>query len=195
MFTMNENDIRKKLHKFLHNDYNLIIDEFGVCGGETIIDIVGIKKYELIGYEIKSAKDNLLRLPQQVCSYNRVFNKLYLVTIEKHLENAIKIIPDWWGVILAKDGLITVREAGENNQIDSFSLAQILWKQECIDLLAKYDLIKGHKSKPRFKLWRIIAENLPLETIQQYVIETLLTRVYMPRKPCKGGNSLETDTV
>jgi hypothetical protein len=55
-----------------------IIEELGVVHGKSRIDIAVINGL-MHGYEIKSDKDTLQRLPEQMNMYNSVFNKVTLV--------------------------------------------------------------------------------------------------------------------
>ena len=54
----------------------------------------------MVGYEIKTDKDNLKRLPHQIEAYNEVFDENYIIIGRKHIEMVNAIIPDWWGVYL-----------------------------------------------------------------------------------------------
>ena len=54
------------------------------------------------GFEIKSDIDSLARLPHQTELYSSVFDKITLVVGATHLYHAFNIIPDWWGVLVAR---------------------------------------------------------------------------------------------
>lgn len=93
----------KELEK--HRSYNKqpskIFEEFGVRHGTVRIDLAIINGV-MHGYEIKSDRDTLSRLPEQMNKYNAVFDKITLVVGKRHLYNAINIVPDWWGIVVAK---------------------------------------------------------------------------------------------
>ena len=78
-----------------------IFEELGVRHGAARIDIAVINGF-MHGYEIKSDSDTLERLPGQMNEFNAVFDKMTLVVGKRHLYDAINIIPDWWGIIVAK---------------------------------------------------------------------------------------------
>ncbi|MEO8211094.1 MAG: sce7726 family protein, partial [bacterium] len=81
-----------------------------------------------IGYEIKTEKDNLTRLVSQANNYSQVFDQAFIIVAEKHLQNAKKIIPDWWGIYLIKS---------INTETYSFIYdrkAQLLWKEEALEV-------------------------------------------------------------
>jgi hypothetical protein len=80
---MRDRDVRaavlRKLAAVYGNDANTrIVQEMGVCSGSVRIDIAVINS-ELWGYELKSERDTLERLPSQAKLYNRVFDRVTLV--------------------------------------------------------------------------------------------------------------------
>src|SRR5687767_9037317 len=67
---------------------SLVIDELGLKNGELRADIAVLKK-NMIGYEIKTDKDNLMRLLSQMVGYNEVFDKVYIITGSKHFTKVV----------------------------------------------------------------------------------------------------------
>jgi hypothetical protein len=59
---------------------------------------VAVVNGSLHGFEIKSDRDTLRRLPAQRDAYNALFDEVTLITGDRHIEKAMAIIPDWWGV-------------------------------------------------------------------------------------------------
>ncbi|ODA07378.1 MULTISPECIES: sce7726 family protein [Paenibacillus] len=179
-------DIRKSLHCILQKEHELepdtlILDELVVCQGDARID-VAVVNGEMNGYEIKSESDTLSRLPSQSEYYNKVFDKVTILTASKFVEGILDIIPEWWGITQAEkeeDGMVhffVLREAQKNLNIDALSLAQLLWRDEAISILKERGLQKGLLSKPRQVLWRALAENLPLQELQDEVRGKLKAR-------------------
>lgn len=178
-------DIRKKLHDIFNKKYSndmntLIIDEFNLCQGLARIDIVIINE-QIHGYEIKSETDNLLRLPNQIDIYNKVMNKMTVVTGENHYEKIKELVPDWWEikvVVHNKNGfrLITKKRGRKNKNINPYSLTQLLWKNEAIEILTKNGLEKGIKSKPKKIIWEKLASSLSLKELQSEVINAIKNR-------------------
>src|ERR1700733_2509791 len=80
-----------------------IVEEMGVWSGSVRIDIAVVNG-SLSGYELKSERDTLERLPRQVRLYGHVFDFLHLVVGKRHVEKAKAMIPDWWGVKIAIAG-------------------------------------------------------------------------------------------
>lgn len=169
-----------KIPQYCTND-TLIVNELDICGGTSRIDVAVING-KLHGYEIKSEQDNLRRLDDQITSYNLVFNTLSIAVSEKHVSEVEQIIPDWWGILCAIGDsknleLITYRNAAENPNVDGFSVAQLLWREELLSLLYGYtDITKGLNSKTRFQLAQLASKKLNHSFLQDYVRLALKSR-------------------
>lgn len=181
---MRDYDVRSALKSQLDEEHRseiaetLVVDELGLCN-EVRVD-VAVVNGALSGFEIKSARDRLTRLPAQVVTYSKVLDHAVLVVAENHLKEARRQIRPWWGVRVARmvNGqtiLETARPAKQNPNIDPYALAQLLWKQEAIDLLAMRELDSGIRSKPREFAWRRLAE-LDLDELRDDVRTTLKAR-------------------
>src|SRR5882724_5773501 len=102
--TMRDRDIRLGLHRELeraHRRYaseTLFIDELGLCQGNARIDLAVVNG-SLSGYEIKSERDTLQRLPHQVEVYSRALDYVTIVASNSHIAKTIDLIPEWWGVL------------------------------------------------------------------------------------------------
>ncbi|MBF5736386.1 sce7726 family protein [Escherichia coli] len=184
---MKDQDVRFAVHHKLLKESHLdpdclVVDEFSISLGASRADIAVINGV-IHGYELKSEYDSLERLPLQIKHYSSVMDKVTLVVAEKHLEGALKLIPGWWGVktvsVGSKGAILIKHMRGEklNRNHDTLMLAQLLWKDECIDVLERWGYSKGIKSKPRFELWNIIAENIPIANLRFEVRTALKKRV------------------
>lgn len=171
----------QKIPEFTDDQSTIIINELDVCSGSAIIDIAVING-KMHGFEIKSEQDTLDRLQTQAYFYNKVFDTVTLVTYYKHLDRALKIVPNWWGIINVNKGknssivLEVVKKPALNPSLDNTRLAQLLWKDEQIILLKKYGITKGVKSKSRMELSKIIGNHINGIEIKNFVRETLKTR-------------------
>jgi hypothetical protein len=178
-------DIRRTLHRthlsVFQNDPNtIIIDELGLSQGDARIDIAVING-NLHGIEIKSERDTLERLPSQEKIYSKILDTVTLVTGENHIQKATEMVPNWWGIILAKQShknieLKEVRPARTNQNIEPYSVAQLLWRDESLAILTSFNLANGIRGKPRSYLWEVLADNLPLDSLCSIVRETLKKR-------------------
>ncbi len=144
--------IRKRLNR-LHkgDDDTLVVEEMGVWSGAVRIDLAVING-ELGGFELKSDRDTLERLPYQIEIYGHAFDRMHLVVGSKHAQKASAIVPKWWGFIVAtseagKIVLTEERQSEINPRIDPYVIANFLWKEEAILVLESFGLSKGWKSK------------------------------------------------
>lgn len=158
-----------------------IIEELGVCHGTARIDIAVVNGI-MHGYEIKSDQDTLQRLPEQMNVFNSVFDKVTLVVGKSHLYGAINMVPDWWGVMIAKvdaDGSVIfnlIREGENNKQQDGVSVARLLWREEALRILEKAGKANGLYSKPRDCIYEKLSTVFDQETLGEKVRETIFVR-------------------
>ncbi|WP_433581278.1 sce7726 family protein [Paenibacillus amylolyticus] len=172
--------IERLIHEHSKSSETLIINEMSVSQGLSRVDVAVLNGI-MQGYEIKSESDKLIRLPLQVNEYNKVFERMTIVTADNYLEGVKKIIPSWWGIIKVsnKKGiptLRTVKKGRVNPSLDSLALAQLLWRDEAIDLLKKRGLEKGILSKPKREVYKRIADSLKPEELKLEVNQYLKTR-------------------
>lgn len=181
---MQDSDIRKLLHPYLKKENKkykdtIIVDEFDLCSGLSRIDIAVVNGV-IHGYEIKSEEDTLNRLPNQINYYNRSLERISIITNKSHLKQVKELVPNWWGVLTVKmDGkknIITeLRKAKSNPQIDTDSLLQILWKEELVAIVDKYEIdISVHLNKRKIR--ESISNSLTISFISQEVRSALKSR-------------------
>lgn len=183
----NDKIIRIGLEKNLkeyYSEYPLrIIPEFGVRHGSARIDIAVINGL-IHGYEIKSDRDTLQRLPRQMPIYNSVFDQVTLVVGKNHLYEAVKIVPDWWGIQIAKilnpDNAVSfsnIREAEANPDQDNVAIARLLWREEALGILEEIGQADGVRSKPRSAVYERLVEVLDSHVLKTKVREHLCSRI------------------
>lgn len=183
---MRDLDIRRHLRHRLESEFGndptaLILDELGVCCGQVRMDMAVVNG-ELKGFEIKSDQDTLLRLRSQASVYCKVFDTISIVVAAKHLEKARKIIPSWWGILVAESstnsGLTfgSYRRGKSNPKPDPMAIAQLIWRNEAFELLKAHNLHSGLSNKPRKFLWKALAKSFPLEHLQMLVRTQLKAR-------------------
>lgn len=184
----NDSIIRIALMKILSKDHEgdletKIIPELGLQHGEARVDIAVVNG-EIHGYELKSDLDTLIRLPNQMKIYNSVLDQITLVVSKDHLHEAIKLIPDWWGIIIVKmidsNGDIkfcTIREPEENHFKDSISIAKLLWRSEALNILERRNQAYGIRSKSRQVIYERLATTLDQKTLGDEVRRRLRTRI------------------
>lgn len=176
-------DIRLALVRALvecHDDRTLIVDEMALCEGDARID-VAVVNGALNGYEIKSERDTLCRLPSQCEAYGRAFDTLTIVLSGSHVDAVMKVVPEWWGILEAYEDagevrLRVLRDARSNPSVEAEAVAQLLWRDEVLDELRSRGLDKGLSGKSRRVLWQRLAAALPLSELGLIVRERLKAR-------------------
>jgi hypothetical protein len=181
---MRDIDIRKKLRtdERLHfgEPDTRIVEELGLCQGIARVDVAVVNGH-IHGYEIKSERDTLVRLPGQIDIYNRALDFVTIVTSSGHTEKTTKAVPSWWGIWTAvqTEGEVRLevsRAHDQNPDISPFAVAQLLWRDEALQELDKLDLANGLRSKPRQELWRRLASELSPQDLGKIVRERLKQR-------------------
>jgi len=175
------NNLNKDLIRYRSEGGNPvnIFEEFCVHHGTARIDIAIINGI-MHGYEIKSDRDTLHRLPEQINEFNKVFDKLTLVVGKRHLYRAINIIPDWWGITLVKINTShkiyfqTIREAENNPNQTGISIVRLLWRREALQILEEQNKAKGIRSKPREFIYQRLANVLDVNELKEKVKHALL---------------------
>lgn len=158
-----------------------IIEELGIRHGAARVDIAVVNG-TLHGYEIKSDRDTLQRLPEQMDAFNSVFDKMTLVVGKTHLYEAINIVPEWWGITVAKINLNSpvtfnlIREGELNKKQDSVSVARLLWREEALKILKEQGEAKGFYSKTRDLIYEKLSLVFDQEDLREKVRETLFLR-------------------
>lgn len=171
-----------------------LVDELAIPKRICLADVVAIPvpgeaSSGLHGFEIKSEVDSLTRLESQVHYYSKVFKKCSLVVSEKHEKKALEMIPDWWGVILVVSVgfdeygdpldeivMLETREAQVNeNPLDPYSLTQLLWRNELIDIV-KVKALDVAKTGSKRVLRTAISKQLSIEELESAVVTYLAER-------------------
>lgn len=182
---MRDADVRIAVRSRLRSEHDgdtdtRIVEEMGIWNGAVRVDLAVING-EMAGYEIKSERDTLTRLPSQAALYNAVFDRVHLVAAEKHLDHARREIPRWWGIIAAKSAgqlvtLKTVRAGRTNPAVDPLQLARLLWREEALAILESHNAARGVRSAPREKVAARLVETLNLADLGQAVRRGLKDR-------------------
>lgn len=155
---MRDFNIRPALRSYLsriHADASttpLVLDELELCIGTCRADIA-VFNGSLSGYEIKSERDTLKRLPAQVEAYGRVFEYASVVTSQSHQCQVKELIPTWWGILMVVGEIDAItfaveRTGSANPKIDPYAVGMLLWRHEALRLLERLGFDMGVRSKP-----------------------------------------------
>jgi hypothetical protein len=141
---LRDSDIRAVLRDHLRVVYagdgdTEIVDELSVCRAGARADLAVINGH-LAGFEIKSDVDRLDRLPSQALYYGKVFDEMTLVCAPRHLDAARRGLPDWWELWVVEPRtngarLQCVRRGAPNPEPSRFARAQLLWREDMVELL------------------------------------------------------------
>lgn len=183
---MNDLEIRqsfhkKKLHKYHTNRDTMVIDELGLNHGKSRADIAVISSF-LIGYEIKSNSDSLLRLKQQIQAYNSIFDRSYIIVGNRYEKIIHKHVPEWWGIIVSekdKKDVINfnlIRRAYKNKDVKPISIARLLWREEAVEILRHNQFAEKFLRKPRSILYESLTDIYNIRELQKITIKYLKKR-------------------
>lgn len=183
---LNDNQIRSALKRKLITRYQrdaqtLILDELGLRHGAARVD-VAVVNGSIHGYEIKSDRDTLRRLPKQAKIYNSVLDRVTLVVGHRHAAEAKRIVPDWWGIQVVKMGprggiqFSNARNSQSNPSPDALAIAKLLWRDEALNFLDELGLADGLRSKPRAVVYARLAGVTGLDTLRRRVRQQLRSR-------------------
>ena len=182
---LGDSEIRSVLRSRLsqkHGDETgtVFIEELGLCRGQVRVDLSVVNGL-LHGYEIKSDRDSLQRLSAQAELYGKVLDRATLVVGNRHMDEALDIVPEWWGVLLAHRSakglqLKTVRSSRSNPKKDPRALVELLWLDDALALLEKREAARGFRGKARWIVWDRVCELCSLNEIARAVRTQLKVR-------------------
>jgi hypothetical protein len=136
-------EIRSALLRELAAEFNdpstVLAQELALNRGIGRIDVAFLNG-RLHGYEIKSERDSLGRLPGQVRLFSTAFDTMTVVTHSRHLSEIRSVVPRWWGIARAERAggdvkITTVRRGQRNRHVDNVAVANLLWRDELIEVL------------------------------------------------------------
>ncbi len=164
-----------------------IVEELGVWSGSARMDVAVIAD-DLYGVEIKSAHDTLKRLGWQVDLYGRVFDRVDLVAVDRHVAPALRVIPPWWGVLRATSdcrgvALERLREGSVNPSPDPVLVSALLWRDEVLAILRERGLARGRSGHAKPKLDAHLAASLGRDDLTQIVCRVLRARTSWREAP------------
>lgn len=188
-FTTTDKTVRKILlielgKKYKSNSDTAIIPEFPLLNGSARIDIAVVNGI-MHGYELKSDLDTLTRLQSQMYAYNLIFDKVTLVVGKRHIIEALHLIPEWWGITVARDDnysrtprLIPIREAVHNPTQNMHIIAHMLWKDEMLNILSSMGVSKRVSDKPKQYLCNILVSSIHQDELKTHVRRILISRAF-----------------
>jgi hypothetical protein len=143
---MLDREIRAYIHSTYLRRYKTdgshVVEEMGLSAHAARIDI-GVINGQLVGYEIKSDRDNLDRLPGQMQVYSQIFDRLTVICGPKHEQKLNAWLDEhfaYCGLMVTQPSplggeLREVRPATQNPARKGYAIASLLWHEEAKQLL------------------------------------------------------------
>ena len=186
MFESIDAEIRKAFHHLRLSSYHkcpntIVIDELGLAHGKNRIDIAVVNGC-IHGFEIKSSKDTLSRLPEQLTVYSRTLEKLSIIAAPNHIDAVMQMAPYWCGLILVEKGIRggikfkTIRRAEKNPSVDLIALSHLLWRKEAIELLAELGAGGKELNGSRLKLYTQLSELVSTKELTSRIKKQFMSR-------------------
>lgn len=154
------------------------VDEFWVPCTNERADLVAVGS-SLEGFEIKTCRDTLRRLPRQALAYGRIFDTCTAVVDDKHRDAALEMLPEWWGIsIVHSNGgveLATLRRTQPNPGVDPATLVRLLWRDEAASALAGLG-IDAAVGASRAAMWDELLRCTVFDDLRRIVRQAILRR-------------------
>jgi hypothetical protein len=160
----------------------VVVEELALARGYVKADIAVSTSGKLHVYEIKSDRDNLTRLPEQIRVYGEVSNHVTLVVGWKHVAAALRTAPQWWEIWLAErvesGGLIFVplRGLGENPNLNIRSLAVLIPPAKAREIVQAGNFASSQAGCSLRNLYSHLARTTSLEELRAHVHSCLCRR-------------------
>jgi len=192
---MRDRDIRTALtnalrRSHLADPYTAIIDELSIKRNGARIDVALVNGV-LHGFELKSDLDTLSRLPEQVSAYGEVCDHVTLVVGERHVLTAIELVPDWWGIKVARGNSSAVefrdlKLAQTNPATNPTAVAQLLRREEALNILITLGSKLDGTRASRKQLCSKLAETMEFSRLSERVRDCLRARQSAVIQPSCG---------
>ncbi len=174
---MNELDIKVKVLDYLkkHKPVAIYGSEVRFQFATRRADLVLIEGGLTTAFEIKSARDNVVRLEEQIESYKKYFDFCYVVCEEKNIKSVRAVLNKNIGIIVvSSDSVQLVRKAKHYKKHDKYSLASTISVQN----YKKYFNFSSKLS--HYEFCKSLVENTTLEQIRGISRHFLSLRYQLP---------------
>lgn len=146
---MNELDFKIPLTTYFGEDNSAVLNfEFPFDFNRRRCDLLVSTRDSIIGVEIKSDLDNLDRLEDQLSSYYKCFNQVYVACGKKHYQQVRKM-KGRFGIIFISDGILKIKRKAKK--------AKTLALLPILDMCDKISLEKRTNLKAKNKTDLIMA--------------------------------------
>lgn len=169
------------LHRLGGSRRGCVIEELGLFRGAVRLDIAVVTNV-LHGIEIKSERDTLRRLPEQLAAYGQILDVGTLVVGATHADGALELAPPWWGVVAAERGargalrFKRMRRGCRNHGVSARALSELIWRDEALSMLRDRNAARGLSDQPREVLWDHLATAYSTDELRAAVRRLLADR-------------------
>lgn len=182
-YRLNDKDIRKVIYGSFSGsrEETRLLEEFPM--GDSRADMLLVTRTKLTGLEIKSDRDSFVRLARQIRDYEKFFDTNYLVTGTYHVEEALRTVPEHWGIYEVYESaggtyvMECVRGAGMALKDNVEEKLYLLWRNELMRIIREYRLASGNLQR-KDKMISKIVRGLSVPVIQSEICSALLRREY-----------------
>ncbi len=166
--------------------------------GKSRADAILVRENEIVGFEIKSDMDSLVRLEKQVKNYERFCDRCYIVTGVHYADRIDDYVPKHWGIYevsLTDNGEYHIemsREAVHNPKerprVKLKNQMSLLWRSELVSIIRtnKYGGVSG-KNKRILK--EQIIEKAGDSLARRFTYDALIERDYSIYRKEDGDES------
>ncbi len=145
-------------------------------------DVVAVLPDMIIGFELKSDSDTYARLKTQVKDYDKYFDMNCLVVGVKHRKQAIKHVPEHWGVICVSDdkngeAVQIIRGPQPNPKKKMRWQLSLLWRSEMANIQRLNGLHK-YADKKKLHIIHYLVDSVDEKTLKRQFCDELFEREY-----------------
>lgn len=177
-----DKDMREALFSYFEEKENKIrfIEEHNM--GKSRADVIMICENEIVGFELKSDKDSLVRLKRQIPDYDRFYDRNYIVVGEHYADKISEHLPQHWGIIRVSEDngniiAVEIRKAFKNEKHVIKNQMLFLWREELVRII-KRNKLGGVSARNKKKLCDMIYNGLDVDTVRREMIYELMEREY-----------------
>lgn len=134
-----------------------------------VVDLMAIINNKIIAIEIKSSSDNLNRLSEQIKEYNKVFDKIIIISAPSHIEKIKTIIDKGVGLYVINNNITKVLNPLVNHNHDKL---EMLHSVSSVYLKKRYP---QHKNMNSYELRSLLSKE------KKGVLHELLISFYQQR--------------
>lgn len=87
-----------------------------------VVDLLAIIDHKAIAIEIKSASDNLIRLPDQIAEYRKAFDMVIIITTPSHLSGIKQLISKGIGLYVINKSIKRISAPRINHKLDKLEM-------------------------------------------------------------------------